>query len=32
MSDAITPFTVAMPQAALDDLAERLDLTRWPEA
>jgi pimeloyl-ACP methyl ester carboxylesterase len=32
MSDAITPFTVAIPQAALDDLAERLDLARWPEA
>jgi len=32
MSEAITPFTVAIPQAALDDLAERLDLARWPEA
>jgi len=31
MTDAITPFTIAVPQAALDDLALRLDLTRWPE-
>ncbi|CAM9924609.1 unnamed protein product [Phaeothamnion confervicola] len=31
MSDAITPFTLAIPQAALDDLARRLDATRWPE-
>jgi pimeloyl-ACP methyl ester carboxylesterase len=32
MSEAIIPFTVAIPQAALDDLGERLDLARWPEA
>jgi len=31
MSDAITPFTLSVPQAALDDLARRLDATRWPE-
>ncbi len=31
MSDAVTPFTLSIPQAALDDLAARLALTRWPE-
>ncbi len=31
MSDAITPFTLAIPQAELDDLARRLDNTRWPD-
>ncbi len=31
MSDAIKPFTLSIPQAALDDLARRLDATRWPE-
>ena len=31
MSDAITPFTLAVPQAELDDLARRLERTRWPE-
>lgn len=31
MSNAITPFTLAIPQAQLDDLNTRLDLTRWPE-
>ena len=31
MSDAITPFTLSIPQSALDDLATRLRLTRWPE-
>ena len=31
MSEAITPFTLAVEQAALDDLHRRLDLTRWPE-
>ena len=31
MSDAITPFTLAIPQAELDDLNCRLDQTRWPE-
>lgn len=34
MTDAapITPFTIAVPQAELDDLADRLRRTRWPEA
>jgi pimeloyl-ACP methyl ester carboxylesterase len=27
----ITPFTLAIPQAQLDDLNTRLDLARWPE-
>ncbi len=31
MSDAITPFTLAIPQADLDDLKARLARTRWPE-
>lgn len=31
MSDAITPFHLAVPQAELDDLAQRLARTRWPE-
>jgi pimeloyl-ACP methyl ester carboxylesterase len=31
MSDAITPFTLAIPQAQIDDLHLRLDNTRWPE-
>lgn len=31
MSAEITPFTIATPQAALDDLKARLALTRWPE-
>src|SRR5690349_613632 len=31
MSDAITPFTLNIPQAQLDDLNRRLDATRWPE-
>jgi epoxide hydrolase len=31
MSDAIKPFTLAVEQAALDDLNRRLDQTRWPE-
>jgi pimeloyl-ACP methyl ester carboxylesterase len=31
MSDAITPFTLAVPQAELDDLDRRLDDARWPE-
>ena len=30
--DAITPFRLDVPQAELDDLAERLRRTRWPEA
>src|ERR1700710_2226991 len=31
MSDAITPFTLSLDQAVLDDLDRRLDATRWPE-
>ena len=31
MSDTVTPFTLAVPQAQLDDLAARLAATRWPE-
>jgi pimeloyl-ACP methyl ester carboxylesterase len=31
MSKAITPFTLAVPQAELDDLRRRLGATRWPE-
>lgn len=31
MSDAITPFTVDIPQQALDDLTARIANTRWPE-
>ena len=31
MSEAISPFTLAIPQPQLDDLARRLDMTRWPE-
>ena len=31
MSDAITPFTLAIPQAELDDLKQRLAHTRWPD-
>ena len=27
----IRPFTLAVPQAQLDDLNTRIDLTRWPE-
>ncbi|KMS53003.1 epoxide hydrolase family protein [Sphingobium cupriresistens] len=30
MSDSITPFTVAVPQDALDDLHQRISNTRWP--
>jgi pimeloyl-ACP methyl ester carboxylesterase len=29
-TDAIRPFSVAMPQEALDDLGRRLAATRWP--
>ncbi|MEM0985358.1 MAG: epoxide hydrolase family protein [Pseudomonadota bacterium] len=32
MSDAVTPFEIAIPDAALDDLRARLKLTRFPEA
>ncbi|MCB1747274.1 MAG: epoxide hydrolase [Gammaproteobacteria bacterium] len=31
MTTAITPFRIAIPQRALDDLAQRQALTRWPE-
>ncbi len=31
MNDAITPFKVDIPQAALDDLKTRIANTRWPE-
>ncbi len=31
MTDAITPFRIAIPQADLDDLAQRLARTRWPQ-
>jgi pimeloyl-ACP methyl ester carboxylesterase len=31
MSDAVTPFTLSVPQAEIDDLHRRLDQTRWPE-
>lgn len=31
MSDAIEPFRLAVPQAELDDLRQRLTRTRWPE-
>ena len=27
----IRPFTLAVPEAELDDLKTRIDLTRWPE-
>jgi pimeloyl-ACP methyl ester carboxylesterase len=31
MAEAVTPFTLAIPQAELDDLNNRLANTRWPE-
>jgi pimeloyl-ACP methyl ester carboxylesterase len=31
MSEAITPFTLDIPEAQLDDLKRRLAATRWPE-
>lgn len=31
MSDDITPFRLAVPDATIDDLRERLLRTRWPE-
>jgi pimeloyl-ACP methyl ester carboxylesterase len=31
MSDAIAPFTLAIPQTELEDLYRRLDSARWPE-
>jgi len=30
-TSAVTPFRVAVPQALLDDLQQRLALTRWPD-
>jgi pimeloyl-ACP methyl ester carboxylesterase len=30
-TDAVTPFRVEVPQALLDDLKQRLALTRWPD-
>ena len=30
-TDAIRPFTVQVPQAALDDLRRRIAATRWPD-
>jgi pimeloyl-ACP methyl ester carboxylesterase len=30
-TDAIEPFSVSVPQAAIDDLKRRLQFTRWPE-
>ena len=30
-TDAVTPFELRVPQAALDDLKQRLAKTRWPE-
>jgi len=32
MTEEIRPFTIAIPQADLDDLRERLRNTRWPDA
>jgi hypothetical protein len=32
VSDDITPFWIDVPEADLDDLRERLNRTRWPEA
>jgi epoxide hydrolase len=32
MSDAITPFRIDIPESELDDLRQRLRLTRWPDA
>jgi epoxide hydrolase len=31
MPDEVTPFLIAVPDAALDDLHQRLARTRWPE-
>jgi hypothetical protein len=31
-NDAITLFTLAVPQADLEDLNRRIDQTRWPDA
>ncbi|MDT7788867.1 MAG: epoxide hydrolase [Pseudonocardiales bacterium] len=32
MSQKIEPYTVEVPQSALDDLTDRLTRTRWPDA
>jgi pimeloyl-ACP methyl ester carboxylesterase len=31
MNDAIKPFTAAIPEAALEDLKQRIRRTRWPD-
>jgi epoxide hydrolase len=31
MTDTVTPFTIALPEAGLEDLRRRLAATRWPE-
>ena len=31
VGDAVEPFSVSVPQSAIDDLKRRLALTRWPE-
>lgn len=31
MSDAVQPLQIAIPQADLDDVRERLRRTRWPQ-
>ena len=30
-TDAVTPFKVSVPQAAINDLKRRLKNTRWPD-
>ena len=32
MNDAVQPFPIHIPQGDLDDLADRLARTRWPDA
>ena len=32
LSSRIEPFTLSIPQSALDDLQQRLERTRWPDA
>ena len=31
IDDSVRPFTVDVPQGALDDLRRRIEATRWPE-
>src|SRR5205823_8718748 len=31
MSDAVTPFKIAIPQSDIDGLRRRLEQTRWPD-